>query len=138
MPRRFGSPLQAIIHFFMTAPLAEAQSGLEAAKAVVANRVAAPAAVPWRRRPAPAPPATPPNVTEQVAAAIHEANATPAASAARPRQRARRSDAGRPRGAAAPAGPVRRQRPAVAAAVPTTAIAHELPDSYVPPEADEA
>ena len=127
--RKPQSPLTAIIEFFMAAPIAQAQSGLEAAQAVVSARArtAAPltANVPAARRRVP-PDRPAPAITGDTTGGL-------ATTAPPMRQRAVRSDAGKPRNAAATV-PVRHRRPPITPPVD----AAPLPDSYVPPEAEDA
>ncbi len=150
---RGRSPLASIIHYVLTAPLAEARQGLEAAKAALQAREEV---VPARTRTVPVAPAGAAVVQRAAAvpAAVPASTAPPPAKApSAPRQRARRSDAGQPRpsrrkqpavsqavvGPVAP--PARRRRPAVpaAAALNVGRVQPDpLPDSFVPPDAEDA
>jgi len=171
---RGRSPLASIIHYVLTAPIAEARQGLEAAKAALQAREEV-VPQPVRRRAARGP-LPPPRIDPaylvradgtttvlpltgpgEVAgmpapqARVPQARVLPGIHV--PKKRARRSDAGQPRPSRrkAPAGaqpaatpfgpPVRRRRPAVpvATALNVGRVQPDpLPDSFVPPDAEDA
>jgi hypothetical protein len=147
--RRRGaeSPTSLIVNFFMDAPLAEASAALDLAQVLMVRRLskrveALPVAgklMPTMTPPASRPAPTPPALAQEAAPAPIPTTAV--SGPGRPRQRAKRSDAGKPRKqaaavAATPAAPATtRRRPAIAEA--PSAPLPDLPPQDVPYEARE-
>lgn len=153
MARRSSqTPLQRIIQFFLTAPLAEIRQGIEVGQEIVNHRLAGGETATPARRTRP----TVPIVTKTVALTDEQIQSLPVSGPTipvAPKPRRKRADAGKPRGsrqtasatsptpappATAANGPVRRSRPVI---LPPPTIVQsefpaELPDQAVDPAGD--